>query len=108
MSTDFADVFADWLTQTVTRQTLLGNTANGPKHGDPVPVTDVGVEHARRLVRDSDGREVVSETTLYVPAGSPAFTTGDLVTYDGGVSTVIRVADFAPFGLFDHVVVNLT
>ena len=108
MSTDFADIFADWLTQTVTRQTLLGNTANGPKHADPVPIEDVGVEHARRLIRDTDGREVISETTLYVPPDKPAFALGDLVTHDGGVATVLRVADFAPFGLFDHVVVNLT
>ena len=105
---DFADIFDDWLTQSVTLRSLLGNTADGPKHADPVPVEDVAVEHARRLVRDSDGREVVSETTLYVPDGKPPFRPGDEVRIGDAVSVVIRVADFEPFGLFDHKVVNLT
>jgi len=105
---DFDDIFDDWLTQTITLQPLLGSTAEGVKHGPAVPVDDIAVEHARRLVRDSDGREVVSETTLYVPSGKPTFSTGDLVTIAGATSTVIRIADFEPFGLFDHRVVNLT
>ncbi|QYC54351.1 head-to-tail stopper [Microbacterium phage Pickles13] len=105
---DFADIFDEWLTQTVMLRSLLGMTAEGPKHADPVPVDEIAVEHARRLVRDSDGREVVSETTLYVPDGKAAFATGDEVIIGGVTATVIRVADFEPFGLFDHKVVNLT
>ena len=105
---DFADIFDEWLTQSVALRVLLGNTAEGAKHADAVPVTDVAVEHARRLVRDSDGREVVSETTIYVPDGKPTFSPGDEVLVSGRVATVIRVADFEPFGLFDHKVVNLT
>lgn len=105
---DFADIFDEWLTQTVTLRSLLGMTAEGPKYADAVPVDEIAVEHARRLVRDSEGREVVSETTLYVPDGKPTFSTGDEVTISGAKAVVIRVADFEPFGLFDHKVVNLT
>lgn len=105
---DFADLFDEWLTQSVDLRSLLGNTAEGPKHADAVPVTEIAVEHARRLVRDSEGREVVSETTLYVPDGKPTFKPGDEVVVDGANAVVIRVADFEPFGLFDHKVVNLT
>lgn len=105
---DFTDIFGDWLTQTVALRALLGQTAEGVAHGDPVSVDDVAVEHARRLVRDSEGRQVVSETTLYVPAGKPVMRPGDIVVLGSGETTVIRVADMAPFGLFDHRVVNLT
>lgn len=105
---DFADVFGDWLTQAVTLRSLLGVTADGPTHAAPVPVAGVAVEHTRRLVRDSDGREVVSEATLYVPDGRPTFRPGDEVNIGGALATVIRVADFEPFGLFDHKVVNVT
>lgn len=105
---DFDDVFDDWLTQSVAVRPLLGSTAEGVAFGDLVTVEGIAVEHSRRLVRDSDGREVVSETTLYVPGGKPAFSPGDEVVIGARVSTVIRVADFEPFGLFDHKVVNVT
>lgn len=105
---DFDDIFDEWLTQGVALRVLLGSSAEGVRHADPVNVDGVAVEHARRLVRDAEGREVVSETTIYVPEGKPTFSPGDEVIIAARASTVIRVADFAPFGLFDHKVVNLT
>lgn len=105
---DFVDVFEDWLTQTVQVRPLLGSTAEGVTFGALVTLDEVGVEDARRLVRDSDGREVVSETTLYVPPGKAAVKPGDEIILASRTATVIRVADFEPFGLFDHRVVNLT
>lgn len=105
---EFDDLFDEWLTQTIGHKPLLGSSAEGVQFGALANIDDIGVEHARRLVRDSDGREVVSETTLYVPADKPTMKPGDEIVIGARTSTVIRVADFAPFGLFDHRVVNLT
>lgn len=105
---DFTAIFGDWLTQSVGLKVLVGQSAEGVVHADAVTVDEVAVEDARRLVLDSDGRQVVSETTLYVPAGKAAMSPGDIVVLASREATVIRVADMAPFGLFDHRVVNLT
>lgn len=105
---DFVDVFDEWLTQSVQLRPLLGSTAEGVTYGAIVDVDEIAIEHARRLVRGTDGREVISETTLYVPEGKPTMKPGDEVIIGDTTATVIRVADFEPFGLFDHRVVNLT
>lgn len=106
---DFEDLFDEWLTQSVSIEPAQGGSMEGVTFGAAVPFADVAVEHARRLVRDADGREAVSETTIYIPAGRPAVKAGDRVTLgDGSIATVIRTADFSPFGLFDHKVANLT
>ena len=53
----------------------VGSGAYGDVYGDPQVVERANVESTRRLVRNKDGREVVSSTTVYmepreVPDGS--------------------------------------
>lgn len=61
--------------QDVTIEPLTGEGPFGPEYGTPVVVRTL-VEAKRRLVRDAQGAEVVSETTLRMqltetcPAGS--------------------------------------
>lgn len=110
---DFTEVFGEWLAGDVSLRRMLGQSAEGVVHGDPIPVVDqdgvgVAVEHKRRLVLDSQGRQAISETTIYAPAGTPEMSPGDIVVIGTVEATVIRTADMAPFGLFDHRVVNLT
>ncbi|OUC99319.1 hypothetical protein [Streptosporangium minutum] len=59
----------------------------GPEYGDAVTVRCF-VDEKRRLVRDAEGSEVVSETTVYMPLDT-ACPTGSRVTANGRTTTVI-------------------
>lgn len=112
---EFEDVFADWLIHAVVVKPYLGAGVEGATYGAPVAiggelgVGEIMVDNKRRLIRGSDGNEMVSETTLYVSVDArPHFTLHSLVTLADGVETTVeRVAPMEVYGLFDHVVVNL-
>jgi hypothetical protein len=108
------DELADLYVHTVTVETYLGTSGYGADLF-AAPVILFGgclVESARRLVRDKDGNEVISETTLYTSPASLALFAPDsrVTTIDGAQSRVIRaaLADSGPLALPDHVSVTLT
>lgn len=117
MSTDFAEVFDDWLVGVVTVQPYTGASMEGAHFGEArivggdasaVPGAEIIVEPKRRLIRNSDGNEIVSETTLYVSVEArDEFPLHSRVTLQDGTTTVERVQKLDVYGLFDHTVVNL-
>lgn len=95
-----SDDLADLMVHTVTVRTLTGTTGTGTTYANPVtfdPATDSGVlvDDRRRLVRSTDGSQVVSETTIYDTRTEHAttWTPGSKVTLPNGRrATVITVA----------------
>ncbi|SNS43657.1 hypothetical protein SAMN06309944_0250 [Micrococcales bacterium KH10] len=87
--------FDEFWVHTVTVRTLIGTGAYGDVHAEPVEVTCFA-EDKRRLVRNSDGKEVISETTLSGPVErSLIWTPGSLVTLPSGrEATVITTSTF--------------
>lgn len=79
-----------YLKETVSVESYAGQGAYGPAYGSAVTVR-AHIDATRRLVRDAEGREVVSELTLYVhPDDASAFPPESRVTVAGAhVSTVI-------------------
>jgi len=75
---------------TVTVQLYQGHSPHSPAYALGVAVRCF-VEERRRLVRDRDGREVMSETTLYMPLDTP-MAAESRVTVNGRVTTVIIAA----------------
>src|SRR5690606_41221972 len=57
------------LRHTVIIRPFLGEGPFGPSYGEPVQ-TRAWVDERRRLVRDPEGAEVVSEATVYLPPGT--------------------------------------
>ncbi|MET7333275.1 hypothetical protein [Nonomuraea sp. NPDC005650] len=59
-----------WLLRhTVLVEPFEGSGPIGAEYGEQTPVRCL-VEEKRRLVRDAEGAEVVSETTFYAPLGT--------------------------------------
>lgn len=111
MVSDFVEVFGDWLVDGTQIATLKSDVGiEGREYESPVTADGLMIEYQRRLVRAADGREVISERTLFVPndhAQHALFTLGSLVTFpDGVVATVAVLQDFAPYGVVDHLVVT--
>lgn len=106
---EFSDLFGEWLNHTVTLRPKAGHGAEGVVQGSDVPLEGVMVERKRRLIRTSDGRESISETTIYLPAEvTSPISDGDQIVIDGDPpATVQKVAQMDVYGLFDHRVVNL-
>jgi hypothetical protein len=98
---------------TVSVRTYEGETAYGPSYGPQVAV-DCRVEHQRKLVRNTAGDEVVSETTVYVLPTVQGVRTVDLfppeslVEHDGRTSHVISCASHRGQGPAVFVEVVLT
>jgi len=93
---------------TVGIETKTGNGSYGPLYAASVNVTCV-VSTTRRMVRNADGVEVVSERTLGVPASDEArFTPGSRVTIGTLISTVIAVSPKEYKGQVVHVEVACT
>ena len=97
---------------TVSVTSYGGETAYGPGYGPAVDVT-CRVEYGRKLVRNTAGDEVVSESTIYVlptlPDGTKAvdvFAVESLVTHEGRTATVIGAAPHR--GMGDTVYVEVT
>ena len=105
----FQGVFANWLTDTVTVASIAGIGFDGIETSSNVTVSNVMVDEESRLVRNSDGNEVVSSTTVYVATESAdPFTLHSKVTLPSGrVSTVIRVSKYDVTEVFSMVAVNL-
>lgn len=110
------DELADFYVHTVTVETLTGTDGYGREQfAAPVILTppDTGcfVEQKRRMVRDKDGVQVVSETTVYTrPEQIDLFTPGSRVTIRTAVAHVITAAlnDSGDLDLPDHIAVALT
>ena len=101
------DTFGDWMGSTVTVATNQGAGAYGPDLADPVAVVGVMVSAKRRFVRNSDGNEVVSETSLLAELEHVAkFTGGSVVTLPNGTNTTVITAALDPL-IFDALVVSL-
>lgn len=70
-------------------RSFSGETAYGPSYADPVDVA-CNVDAKRRLVRSSDGEQVVSEVTLHAhPEAADLFTPESQVTVLGKETQVI-------------------
>lgn len=91
--------FDEFRIHTVTVRTFAGNGGSGPIHDTPVtysPTTGDGVliDDTRKLIRGADGREIVSEATIFDPDVSHAatYTVGSLITLpDGREATSLQV-----------------
>lgn len=101
---------ADWI-HTVTVKTYLGAGAYGDRFADPTPPVPCYVEDDIHMVRDADGNEVVSSSTVYADLAKAAlFPVGSLVTTPAGrEARVIGLGrlDAADPDL-DHCVIHLT
>ena len=106
MSVDDFDSF--WV-HAVTVQAFTGTGGMGNTYAAPAPLLCF-VDDKRKLVRSPSGAEVISETTIYAPAGT-VLPEGSLVTLPSGrVATVITTAarDSGVLDLPDHVEAALT
>lgn len=93
-----------------TVEPYAGDTGSGPAHDPPKQVRGL-VEDKRRLVRNDEGAEVVSETTFYTRLEhADRFNAGARVTVNGRTSTVITAArwDDRNLGGWQHLAVSLT
>lgn len=85
-------LLADMMGSTVAVETYSGDSAYGPIYAASANVT-CDVDATRRLVRNSNGDEVISELTLRVNAADDAkFTPESRVTVSSRVSTVLAVS----------------
>lgn len=76
-------------THTVSVRPYLGETSTGPKYGDPVDLPCMA-QGKRRLVRNSDGDQVLSTLTLFTtPERADVAPAGSEVTWRGDTTTVI-------------------
>jgi hypothetical protein len=106
MSTDLAGF---WV-HTITVKTYLGSGTLGAVYAPPVEVACF-VDDKRSLVRDGQGAEIISETTVYAPVGAHALTPESLVTLPSArEATVITVAarQSGDLALPDHIEAALT
>lgn len=105
---------AQLFVHTVTVETYQGAGAYGDIFAAPVtlaPPNGCLVENARRVVRNKDGIEVVSNTHVYTSAANGALFTTDsrVTTSDGVVARVNKgsVNDAPGLNLPDHTAVDL-
>jgi hypothetical protein len=104
-----------WFVHTVTVEAFLGTNGYGEDVFDvPVilaPPNGCWVDNARKVVRNKDGIEVVSETSVATAtANASLFTTNSRVTINGVASRVIKAnsGDSGSLQLpTDHLEVNL-
>ena len=82
----------DAMGTTVAVETWTGEGAYGPVYADPVDIV-CNVDSTRRLVRNANGEEVVSEFTLQAKRADEATCAPESrVTIAGRVSTVLAVS----------------
>ena len=102
------DPLAAWWVHPVTIKPYGGRTPAGESWGDPFDVVGF-VDDQRKLVRDATGAQVVAETTLALPADTPAVPLGSEVTlpekFGPAVRTVLAssVGDGGGMPTPDHV-----
>lgn len=92
-----ADPLGDWWRHPIKVERLTGTGAYGDTFApadDPLPLGFI--DDRRRMVRDSSGSEVVSETTVALPITTPDVPPGSLVTlpatHGGRQATVLAVS----------------
>ncbi len=103
---------AHLLVHSASVEAYAGSGAYGPLFGAPVAVPCYA-EVKRSLVRDQQGREVVSESTVYAnraTTGPASFPVGSRVTVLGRTAEVIAVSMFDDAGITGsaHLEVALT
>jgi hypothetical protein len=92
----------------VSVQTYAGEGAYGPAYAAAVTVA-CNVEAARRLVRNADGDEAVSESTIYVhPDDAAHFTPESLVTFETRAAKVLLAKTLTMRGKPSHTEVACT
>lgn len=108
MASDFMATFGDWMVDGVTATPTDGISVEGPVAGTAQALGPVLVEDRERMVRNSQGVEVLSSRAVYVPAEAPYKPTlGDVVTFpDGRKGRVLNTHDLAAYGVLDHMVVS--
>jgi len=112
------DDLDEFWVHTATVETFTGSGAYGDQFDEMVSLSPDNtipngcfIDGKRSLVRNANGEQVVSSTTLYTAvANAPLFTPDSKVTIGGIVSRVIKVNanDSGSLGLPDHVAVSLT
>lgn len=105
------DELSEFWVHEVTVKTVIGTGAYGPVYAAPVTVSCFATDK-RRLVRNSEGKEIISETTLNGPtAHALVWTPGSLVTLPSGrEATVITCSSHTSgdLDLPDHAEATLT
>lgn len=105
---EFDDLYGEWATSTVGVETYRGKGALGDNFDTLETVSGIMVNEGTRFVRNQNGDQEVSDTTLYMnEASGPKFTPGSKVHLATRDTIVIHSAMLAVFGLIDHAVVNL-
>lgn len=105
-----AEELDEFYVHEVTVRPLTGTGAFGPIYG-PETTVPCFIDNTRGLVRNGEGAEIVSETTLTAPPQhAGAFPPGTEVDLPDRTATVIKAgeADSGNLDLPDHVEVNLT
>lgn len=104
-----ADDLADFWVHTVTVEALTGSGGMGDTYAAPASLICF-VDDKRRLVRAASGEEIISESTLYAPAGTELPDQSRVTLPSGRVATVISTSifDSAALDLPDHIVLALT
>jgi hypothetical protein len=101
----------EFYVHTVTVEMYLGQNGYGEDQF-AAPVDIIGwMDGTRRLVRDKDGQQIVSESLFCTyPVNAPLFVADSRVTYGGVAARVIRTnsLDSGALDLPDHVEVTLT
>lgn len=88
-----------FLVHSVTVKPAAGETSTGQAYATPFPLQCFR-QAKRRLVRDSDGNEVLSTLTLVAAPGQAAtIPPGSQVTWSGGTTTVVASIDQDSGGL---------
>lgn len=82
----------------VTVEAYLGDSAYGPQYDDPATVRCM-IDDRRHLVRNANGDEVTSETTLYVGNLDANIPPESRVTVNGRTTTVLSVSRHDGAGL---------
>lgn len=107
-----ADLPGWLLRHKITVEPLLGDGPYGEQYGPPVEVPCF-LDRKRRLVRNANGDEVVSETTVYCPLDAEgSFPTDSRVTLPGPSGTVAYVISTQPhddggLGAWQHLEVTM-
>lgn len=107
------DALVDWWRHTITIARYTGTGAYGDVWA--APTSEAGmVEDKRRMIRASNGEQVISSTTVYLPISTPDVPLGSTVTlpavFGTRVATVLAVARHDGGGqpTPDHLELNLT
>jgi hypothetical protein len=113
--------FDEFFVHTASVEKWLGTGSNGDVYASPAVVIQCFADDSRKLVRNANGEQVISETTLYTSIlNAPLFVEKSRITVlgdsdsdeltPGRASLVIKVNanDSGDLDLPDHLAVSLT